>query len=800
MNISISYNWLKEFLPTTLSPDEFASEMSAHGPAVERVHREHEDLDGIVVGRVVSVHTHPNADKLRRASVDVGKEVVEVVCGGSNLTAGMKVAFARIGARVRWHGEGDLVKLKSAEIRGVKSFGMICAANEIGLSDLYPHAEREIMDVSSISAAPGTAITIALGLDDAIFDFEVTTNRIDAFSVVGLAREARAILGVADVSPRSKPRERRLTPATPGSPGPGISVVVQAKQLCPRYQAAVIRGVRMGPSPAWMKQRLIASGLRPINAAVDVANYVMLELGHPLHTFDAAKLTRGMIMVREARSGESIAALDGKTYSLTRGMLVIADADRPVAIAGVMGSEGSGVTSATTDIIIEAAAFDPVSIRRTSHTLGIVSDAALRFEKGIHPESTALALERAVELLTKTCGGAVDPTVVDVRAVPWKPRSVKFRPERASDLAGVVIPSKTQRANLEALGFKVKTSGKTWNVTIPWWRDADIEGGERDLIEEVTRLYGYARIPDVLPPGVSARARVRELDDTERIREFFCGAGFLETQTMPLVPEAWAPDGLELDNPLTSDGSRLRTSLVPSLLSVVADNQERASELRLFEISRVQIPRPGNLPDEPTFLLAVLAGSSPSGEQFYRAEGVCAALGRRLDIPFEFVAPSAEDVAHEGLHPGRSLAVRALGHAVGFVGELALSALRRYGVEMRVAMVLLDVAHALAARTFPAVSDVPAFPAVKRDISFIVPVRTKHAELYAALRAQSSLLVSCELFDVFSGTDIPSGKKSMAYHLAFQSDERTLTADEVAAVESKLKNALESKFGAVIRS
>ncbi|HJV33272.1 MAG TPA: phenylalanine--tRNA ligase subunit beta, partial [Patescibacteria group bacterium] len=400
MNLLVSYGWLKEYVKLRKTPQEFAARISLSGPAVERIHATGAHLDKVVVGKILKVKPHPNADKLRVVETDLGSMAKDVVCGGSNLEEGMLVAVALPGAWVKWHGEGEPVEIKEAALRGVASYGMICGADEIGLLDAFPKKEeKEIVDLTSLAAAPGTPLAEALKLDDVVFDVEVTSNRPDAYCMLGMALEASAILKAPLTWKAPK-----MPKAKSGAPMLPLAVELKAKKLCPRYQAVVMRNAKVGPSPAWMKARLASAGVRSINNLVDITNYVRLELGQPMHVFDYEKLSGKKIVVREAAAGEKLKALDGNAYELKNGQLVIADAERPVAVAGVMGGEESGATEKTTTIVFESAAFDPVSVRRTARALNLHSDSSKLYEKGLSTETTAIALARAAELAAELCG------------------------------------------------------------------------------------------------------------------------------------------------------------------------------------------------------------------------------------------------------------------------------------------------------------------------------------------------------------------------------------------------------------
>lgn len=787
MNISLSYNWIKEHLPTKLSAEEFARELSLHGPSVERVRSAGGELGWIVVGRIVDVVPHPNANKLQIVRVDIGKEVVEVVCGGSNVRGGMKVALALPGARVRWHGEGELVELKPTEIRGVRSHGMICASGEIGLGDQYPNKDREIMDLSSVAAKPGTLLATALGLDDVIFDLEVTTNRVDAYSVLGIAREGAAILGVKIKGEENK---RDFLPLrSRGRIKVGDLDIAIRSKLCSGYVGALVRGVSVRPSPDWMQRRLLASGVRPINNIVDITNYVMLETGQPMHAFDAKKI--GKIEVRMAHEGESIVALDGRTYKLDPSMLVIAS-DRPVAIAGVIGGEATGVTEKTSDIIFEAALFDPVSVRKTARTLGIRTESSTRFEKGLW-ESAPTAMARALELAKEVAGG----DVIEVKEV-WtkrqRPTTVKFDAARVADRIGVGLPAKQIKDLLGRLGFAV-TGTKTMTAKVPPWRATDVTG-EHDIIEEVARLYGYHKIPGRLPAGqLPSRPDDPDILIEDEIKEFFRGAGFTEVISISMIPEAWTklPGAVEenvtrIANPLSEDQAVLRRHIVVSHLDILGKNAPEFPSAMIFETARVF-----RLPDQPLVLAGAVMGASSNGEMFYKAKGVVEALFDRLGVHAHFVPiPPPKDGEASFAHPGRIVKIEIDGHDVGRLGEIHPQIVRRFDIPHAVASFELDVEPLIAARAVRPFEPIPEFPPVKRDIAFVVPDRTTYADLMNFFDNADPLLVEAELFDTF--------KNSRAFHLTYRAEGRTLTSEEADRAHAKISRALEKKFNVTIRS
>lgn len=779
MNISLSYNWIKEFLPTKLSAEEFARELSLHGPSVERVRSAGGVLGRIVVGRIVDVVPHPNANKLQIVRVDAGKEVVEVVCGGSNVRGGMKVALAMPGARVRWHGEGELVELKPTEIRGVRSNGMICASGEIGLGDQYLNKDREILDLSSIAAKPGHLLAEALGLDDAILDLEVTTNRVDAYSVIGIAREGAAILGV-----KMKEGVRGLPRTKPAH----LSIQISSK-LCSGYIGALVRGVKVGPSPDWMQRRLLASGIRPISNIVDITNYVMLETGQPMHAFDAKKI--GKIEVRTAHEGESIVALDGRTYKLDPSMLVIASG-HAVAIAGVIGGEATGVTDKTTDIVFEAALFDPVSVRKTARTLSIRTESSTRFEKGLW-ESAPSAMARACELAKELAGGNITE-VKEVWTKRQRPTTVKFDAARVADRIGVGLTAKQIKDLLGHLGFVVSGT-KSMTAKVPLWRASDVTG-EHDIIEEVARLYGYHKIPGRLPAGqLPSRPDDPDILIEDEIKEFFRGAGFTEVISLSMIPEAWTklPGAVEenvtrIANPLTEDQAVLRRHIVVSHLDILGKNAPEFPSAAIFETARVF-----RLPEQPLVLAGAVMGASPNGEIFYKAKGVVEALFDRLGVHAHFVpiGPSKE-TGESFVHPARIVRIEVGGRDIGRLGEIHPQIVRRFDIPHAVASFELDVAPLIATRTVRQYEPIPEHPPVKRDIAFVVPERTTYADLMNFFDTADPLLVHAELFDTY--------KNSRAFHLTYRAPGRTLTAEEADRAHAKISAGLVKKFNATIRS
>jgi len=795
MNILASYPWIKEYLKTKATPEEFAREISLRGPAVEKIISSGEAFKNIVVGKVLKVDKHPNADKLSLAKVDIGKREASIVCGGSNLAEGQFVAVALPGAKVRWHGEGELVELKPTEIRGVASEGMICAANEIGLFDLFPHAEREIMVLSATK--PGISVGEAIGFEEPLFDMEATTNRPDCFAIVGVAREAAASgLGIFTYQDSKLPKVKGK---------PSLKVSINDKKESSRYLAAVINQVKVGPSPAWLQARLTQAGLRPVNNVVDVTNYVMLELGHPLHAFDRAAVTGDLVQVRRAKNGEKLKALDGKEYTLQETDLVIANKSQVMALAGVIGGEVSGTQSGTISIVLEAAAFDPVMVRKTSRRLNVLTDAALRFEKGLSAVSAEAALARAIEVLKGIIPSAQVVELIDCYPGKKKPAVFSFSPTFAEDLIGETLPAKTMKKILEDLGFGVTAKGLKWSVTVPAWREHDIED-ERDLVEEVARIYGYHNVKPELPSGaLSSAIPSASLFWEGEIKRLMEDIGWTEVMTYSFTNETqYKPlersiDGLvKIANPLSAEFTHLRDMLLPGMLQVVAENQEREPRADLFELSNVYLASKNGLPSEESRFLALSYGADD--EAFSSLKGLWETVVEKFGIRGASLRRVA-DASIYALHPGRSAEIVIGGEVVGVLGELSPRVLRAARIERRAGMLSLIMAklepHLHLAKSF---SGIPEFPSIKRDLSFVVADRVTHDELVKKMSSIDQRIVSVERFDEFRGKGLPEGHKSLAYHLEFREEKSTMTTESADEILNKIRETLKVSFKADLRS
>ncbi|PIR66385.1 MAG: phenylalanine--tRNA ligase subunit beta, partial [Parcubacteria group bacterium CG10_big_fil_rev_8_21_14_0_10_36_14] len=793
MNILVSYNWLKEYLKTGLKPEEFASCVSLCGVGVERIYPQGETWDKIVLGKILEIKKHPNADKLKLVLTDIGKKV-EIVCGGSNLEVGMKVAVALEGAKVRWHGEGELVELKTTEIRGVKSGGMICAASEIGLDWQFEQKDsHEILDLSAISAKSGTLLAKALNLQDTIFDIEVTTNRPDELCILGVAREAGTIL--------KAPFEFPKITSINGKKGNILKVENKEPELCYRYQAVVIEGVEVKESPWWLKQKLMTVGSRSINNIVDITNLILWEMGQPLHAFDYDKLLDKKIIIRCAKKGEKIKALDGEEYKLGEDNLVIADGKNPSAVAGVMGGESSGVSEETKTIVLEAATFNPVTVRKTSRGLGLRSESSNLFEKGLSTEATTNALYRAAELIKEIAGGKIVSEVFDLRSKKFSPKEITLDTERAKKIIGADIKIAEMADILSRLGFFVKTDGKRIKAKAPYWRECDIEI-EEDLIEEIARIFGYHNLPNTLPKGelpdeVLDKSFVWE----KKIKQFAVSAGFFEVMPYTMVSKKALDtfnlkDAVKIANPLSEDLAYMRPSILPSLVGISRENENRSSEGEIFELGRVyKKSGKGELPKEEIRFAGAVWGNSPEGQLFYKIKGFLSALLKKYGVSYTF-----GDCENKNYHPTRSFVVLVGKENLGCFGELHPAVLLKVGVETRVAVFDLDFGRLLEhLKSHKPYESLPEFPGILRDVAFIVDKKQEYEEIKQAIYSQDALIRDVDFFDAYEGKGVPTGKKSLALHIFFCSSHKTLEAKEAENVMGKIVNMLKNKFKAEIR-
>jgi phenylalanyl-tRNA synthetase beta chain len=811
----VSLNWLSEYVDLRLPPDELAHRLTMAGLAVDSVRRTGDWGDDIRVARVVGVAPHPNADRLRLATVEVAEgEHHTVVCGAPNLQTGQMVAFATVGARVRDGHSGKDSVLKPATIRGVESAGMVLSERELGISD-----EHEGILVLAANARLGAPLSDVMG--DVVFEVSVTPNRPDWLSLVGIAREVAALTG----APLREP------PLDYTEAGPAIKgrarVDIADPDLCRRYIATVIEGVQIGPSPDWMQQRLLSLGQRPINNVVDVTNYVMFELGQPLHAFDYDRVTGHHIIVRRAGDGERCTTLDGERRTLTEDMLVIADERGPVALAGVIGGLESEVTERTVNVLLESATFLGTNIRRTSAALKARSEASARFEKGLPPELALVASRRATRLLLEACGGRALAGSVD--AYPGKQREQRIELTRAriAQVLGIDPPAGDVRQSLSALGFSARwVPPDRYVVRVPYWRP-DVRIAD-DVVEEVARSIGYDTIPARPLEGAIPSPIEQPLRDLrERSREVLAGAGMQEVVTYTLTTRAaiervMPPEDLAIYppyrvvNPISAEHEWLRPTLRASLLETLGSNQRFfEEELALFETARVytrpdeRLPQSGRplgeevLPEEREHVTGVISGrrvdrwGGPGEENadFFDARAYVDALLRSLGVEATYAAG-----VEFGLVTGRTAALLVNGQRIGVLGQVHPDLAAQFEVEQDVFLfeiVLDDLLPQLGSRR--RLAPVSRFPAVEQDIALIVDIDTPAGALGRAIR-ETPLVRAARVFDVYTGDQVPGGKKSVAFAVTYQAEDHTLTDDEVAKAQRKLIERLRREHGAVLRT
>ncbi len=800
--MKVSLNWLKEYVDITLPPVDLAERLMMAGLEVKGVEVIGGSWENVVVGQITAINPHPNADRLTLPTVDLGTEQATVVCGAPNLKLGDKIAFARVGAQLIDGHTGQVSTLKSAKIRGVISSGMVCSEKELGISDSH-----EGIMVLPDEAPVGTPLGDYLG--DAILNLDITPNRPDCLSVIGLAREVAALTGQSLHLPEVGYDEA----ASPIDQQ--IAVEISAPDLCPRYCASLITGVKMTESPGWMQQRLLACGMRPINNIVDVTNYVMLEYGQPLHAFDYHRVKGKKIIVRRAANGESIVTLDGVERVLSGDMLVIADEERSVAIAGVMGGANSEVTQETTSILLESANFNPASIHYTGQMLGLPSEARMRFERGIRPELTLPALKRATQLISELAGGKAAKGLADVYPGKLKPEPILLSTSEVKRVLGVDFSLEQIVASLTSLGFDCKQAGLAPEVlvTAPYWR-SDIHLAV-DLIEEVARIMGYDKIPMTMLSQPIPKQDPEPIFRLKReLRRYLCGYGFQEVITYSLTslemlnklspePHFLEPGPLRVANPMTAEQEYLRPNLRANLLEALSANRRHEEGgINLFELGRVYVPRLNDLPDEREVLCGILSGpklekSWHGGDElpdFFEAKGVVESLLSQLGVEANF-----EGCSDESLHPTKQAAIVIAGNSLGVVGELHPKVLPSFEIVEATYLFEIDLVALLPLTTgYKMFKPIPRFPAIVRDMALVVDAEITHQKVLDIIKS-FRLVERVTIFDVYSGEQVPRGKKSLAYRITFQSLTHTLTDNEVNKVQQQILDKLSHDLGAVLR-
>lgn len=788
--MKFSENWLRSHVPTSATRDELAATLTAIGLEVEGIESLGASLAGVVVARIVECAKHPEADKLQVCQVDTGKgELLQIVCGAPNARPGLVAPLATIGTRI-----GDIT-IKAAKLRGVESNGMLCSAKELGLD-----ADASGLLELPADAPVGTPLADYLGLPDASFELKLTPNRADCFSVRGIAFDVAAACGSHVTAFDAAPM--------PALNGATLAIELNAGADSPRFVGRVIEGVDAKIStPVWMAERLRRSGVRPVSFLVDVTQYVMLELGQPMHAYDR-DLLKGPVSVRSARAGESLKLLNGDTVELDPQFLVIADADRAVGLAGIMGGEDTKVGADTHNVFLEAAHFAPSAIIGRGRKFGLHTDAAHRFERGVDPELPRIAVEHATRLIVEIAGGAPGPVIEAVlpQHLP-KPQAILLRRARLARVLGVNVGDDEVARILTALGLVVEATDDGWNVTPPARRfDLAIE---EDLIEEIARIHGYDAIPTTLPgSGARLQAPTEERVGEGGARRQLAARDYLEAVNFAFVDAALLAQwqlgrGVPLANPLSADLGTMRPSLLPGLVAALARNVARQQpRVRLFEIGKTFAANAGDAPIETPRIAAVACGSAHAEQwseksrvvDFHDLKGDLDSLAALSGAMLEYRVSQPPFA-----HPGRSADVYRDGAKIGWIGQLHPRLQQALGLDMEVVAFELDL-EPLLARVVPAATALSRFPSVRRDLAFVVADNVSWAAVGATVRrAAGPVLKQLRLFDRYVGKGVEPGFKSLAMGLILQEDSRTLTDREVEAVVAEVVAALQAKHGAVIR-
>lgn len=794
--MNLSMRWLKEFVDTdeNMTPREFSEAMTMSGSKVEGYEIEGEKIKNVVVGKVLSIEKHPDADKLVVCQVEVGlDEPIQIVTGAKNLTVGDLVPVAKHQSVLT-----DGTKITKGKLRGVPSYGMMCSVAELGVTvNDFPYAIEDGIMVLQEDCKPGDDIRAVLGFNDTKVEFEITSNRPDCFSVIGLAREAAATFN----------KELKLhTPEVKGGNGDCtdmLDVKIEAPDLCKVYSAKIVKNVRVKPSPRWMRDRLRAMGVRPINNIVDITNYVMLEYGQPMHAFDLRFVNEGKIRVRLAKEGEKITTLDGVERNLKSTNLVIADANKPIAIAGVMGGEYSGIVDDTTTIIFESANFAGSSVRLTAKDHGMRTDASSRYEKGLDPNAVLPALNRACELVEMLdAGDVMDGVIIDKHFDETSRVTIPFEPEWTNKFLGTDISKEDMIAYLE----KIECTVENDIITVPTFRP-DLQH-KADIAEEVARFYGYNNIATTSVSGGAQGKYSPEQKFERTLNQSMLAMGMNEILTYSFISPKYydkilMPQDCELRNsvtirnPLGEDTSVMRTTALPSMMEILSKNyNNRNASAYLYEICREYIPtEPDKLPIEKEVLIAGMYGD---GADFFTAKGILEELLNKAGLQEYDIEASADEYT---FHPGRCAVLSVQGERLGVLGEIHPQCTENYGIGTRVYIFKLDVAVLYKyANTEKSYTPLPKYPAVTRDIALLCDEAIPVITLQKAMeKAGGKIVESIKLFDVYQGKQIEAGKKSVAFNITMRSSEGTLTDEQANSAMNKMMTALE-KMGATLRS
>ncbi|TYP49818.1 phenylalanine--tRNA ligase subunit beta [Thermosediminibacter litoriperuensis] len=798
--MKVSLKWMMEYVDYRGSVEELAKRLTMSGSSAESIEYPGRDIKNVVVGEIIKIEKHPDSDKLLVTIVNVGDRALQIITGAHNIKEGDRVAVALPGAII----EGG-IEIKVQNIKGLESQGMLCSAKELGLDDHgLPEDMKSGLLILPEDAPVGNDIKDYIGLEDAVIDFELTPNRPDCLSIVGMAREAAATFNIP-LTPVSINLKEESGERIPDK----VNVTVEARDLCKRYIARIIKDVKIKPSPLWMQRRLQVCGIRPINNIVDITNYVMLELGQPLHAFDYDKLTGGSIIVRRGNNGEKITTLDGQVREISEDTLVIADKKGPVALAGIMGGAETEVSAETRTVLLESANFWGPNIRRTSRRLGIRTEASLRFEKGIDPNLASMAAERACELIERLGAGRVLKGCVDVYPEPVLPGKLPLRVDRLNALLGTEISKEQMVDILRRLEIEaIEESDQTF-VIIPTFR-ADITQ-EADLAEEIARIYGYDNLPSTLPGSIATCGKLnRNQKLVDEIKQTLTGCGFSEIYTYSFIsPSAFdalgAPEDHEIRrivkiiNPLGEEQSVMRTTLLPGILEVIRFNlNQKRESIRIFELGTIYIPRQIPLKELPVEKRRLGLAVCDENLDFYYLKGAIETLLLKLKIRGAVFYPGE----HFSLHPGRTAKISVDGEIAGFIGEVHPDVMENYGIEDKRAYVAeLDLDLLLdKASTEVKFQPLPRFPAADRDVAIVVEEDVTAGSIMETIKeAGGELLENVELFDVYRGNQIPEGYKSLAFSLTYRAKDRTLTDEEINRLHSNITEHILKKFNGRLR-
>ena len=798
MNTSLS--WIKAYVPgLDVTAQEYTDAMTLSGTKVEGFEKLDADLEKIVIGQITSIERHPDADKLIICQVNIGTETIQIVTGAPNVKEGDKVPVVLDGGRVAGGHDGKKtpggVKIKKGKLRGIESNGMLCSIEELGSSkEMYPESPEYGIYIFPEDAVVGESAIHALGLDDVIFEYEITSNRVDCFSVIGIAREAAATYRKEFVPPVVKPT------GNSEDAHDYVKVTVKDQELCPRYCARVVKNIKIGPSPKWMQRRLASNGIRPINNIVDITNYVMEEYGQPMHAYDYDTLAGHEIVVRRAEKGEKFVTLDGQERIMDDSVLMICDGEKAVGIAGIMGGENSMITDDVQTMLFEAACFDGTNIRLSSKKVGLRTDASGKFEKGLDPNNAQAAIDRACQLVEELGAGEVVGGMVDVYGKAKEPVRIPFEPEKINGLLGTEISKEQMLAYFKSIDLEYDEAAN--EVIAPTFRHDLFRTA--DLAEEVARFYGYDNIPTTLPKGEATTGKLPfklRIEDVAKDTAEFCGfsQGMTYSFESPkvfdkLMLPADSPlrQAVLIQNPLGEDFSIMRTISLNGMLTSLAFNyNHRNKNVRLYELGNIYLPKQLPLTELPEERMQFTLGMYGEGD-FFVMKGVVEEFFEKAGLRKKAVYdPKA---GKPFLHPGRQANIIYNGKTVGYLGEVHPKVADRYGIGEKAYVAVMDMPQIVQEATFDRKFEgIARFPAVTRDLSMVVPKQILAGDIEAMLVQRGGKhLESYHLFDIYEGSQIKEGYKSMAYSVTFRAKDKTMEEAEITSCMKKILNGLQS--------